>query len=227
MIVLRGRRPEPGPDRTATHDLASRVARTGEPAVRVWYPPRQVAFGRRDRVADGYERAERAAQSRGYPTVLRETGGRAVAFTGDVLAFARVEPAAAAKMGTGDRYERTLRDLESALAGLDVDPERGEPPASFCPGTRSLSTGGKLVGLAQRVRAEVAVVGGVLVLRNEGAMTTVLEPVYAALDVPFDPASVGSLAGSGGVSDHERVRSTVEDALVGDETAAVRRVRET
>jgi lipoate-protein ligase A len=227
VIVLRGRRAEPGPDRTVTRDLASRVARTGEPAVRVWYPPCQVVFGRRDRAADGYERAKRAAESRGYPTTVRETGGRAVAFTGDVLALARAESVDAAVTGTDERYERALADLESALAELGVAAERGEPPDSFCPGTRSLSAGGKLVGLAQRVRAEVAVVGGLVVVRDGAAIAAVLDPVYEALDLPFDPASAGSLDGAGGETDRDGARATVEDALVGDAAATVRRVRET
>ena len=51
-----------------------------------------------------------------------------------------------------------------------------------------------------------------------------LDPVYGALSVPFDPASVGSVAASGGPADPERVARAVESALVGDRDVRVERV---
>lgn len=202
--------------------LRDRVRRSGDPGVRVWYPPRHVAFGRRDRAADGYERARQAAADHGYPPTERVTGGRAVAFTGDVLAVLRAEPADPADPAIDERYERLLTDVESALEQLGVDADRGEPPKAFCPGTRSLRADGKIAGLAQRVRAEAAVAAGAVVVRDAAAVAGVLEPVYDALGVPFEPSSVGSLAAAGADADGEEVRRTVEDVLVGDAEARVR-----
>lgn len=198
---------------------------TGEPGVRVWYPPDHVAFGRRDRTAEGYDRARRAAAERGYPTIERETGGRAVAFTAGVLAFVRTEPADPTAPAVGDRYERVLSALETALSGLAVRARRGEPPASFCPGTRSLQADGKIAGLAQRITRGVGLVGGVLVVRDADAVAGVLSPVYDALGVPFDPESVGSLAGA--ARDGDAIRERIEAALVDDATTTIRRVRDT
>lgn len=227
MIVYRNGIDDLDADRDVLNHIMKEVDQRNEPAVRVWYPPAHVAFGRRDQAADGYERARRAAESRGYPVTVREAGGRAVAFTGGVLALVRAEPADLAKSTVDARYERALVDLESALARLGVDAERGEPPASFCPGTRSLSAGGKLLGLAQRVRADVAVLGGLLVVEDADAIAAVLEPVYDALEVSFEPSSVGSVTTAGDQTDVEAVRRAVEDVLVGDRDATVRRVRET
>ena len=43
-----------------------------------------------------------------------------------------------------------------------------------------------------------------------------LDPVYEALGVPFDPESVGSVARGGGPADSERVCRALEDAFLGD-----------
>lgn len=225
MHVLRGTAESVQADRAATAALVSRTRESGERGVRVWYPPDHVAFGRRDRIAEGYDRARRIAAERGYPTIKRETGGRAVAFTGGVLAFVRTEPADPTAPTVGARYERVLSALEGALAGLDVRARRGEPPASFCPGTRSLQADGKIAGLAQRITRGVGLVGGVLVVRDADAVAGVLSLVYDAMEVPFDPESVGSLAGAGG--DGNAVRDRIEAALVGDATTTIRRVRDT
>ena len=82
----------------------------------------------------------------------------------------------------------------------------------------------KLAGLAQRVRTDVAVVAGVLLVRDHDEIAGVLAPVYEALAVPFDPESVGGVALAGGESDPERVVAAVERALVGNRAATVESV---
>jgi hypothetical protein len=84
-----------------------------------------------------------------------------------------------------------------------------------------------VAGLAQRVRQDAAVVAGVVVVADPAAVATVLDPVYAALGVPFDPDSVGSVAGSGGPSDPVAAARAVERGLVGDRDATVVHVRDT
>ena len=226
--VLRGRGATPAADHAVSTSMVDRAATTERPAVRVWAPPRQVAFGRRDRNAAGYDRARAAASDRGFPPVDRQVGGHAVAYTGDTLAFALARPVDDLRTGIGARYEATLEDLTGALRACGVDPTRGEPPNSFCPGSYSLQADGtlgatgKIAGLAQRVRADVVVVAGVVVARDADAIAAVLEPVYDALDVPFDPSSVGSVADAGG--DPGRLREAIEDALVGDVPRSIRTV---
>jgi len=214
--LVRGRGADPVEDRAVTDALAGDVRETGERAVRVWRPPRQVAFGRRDARADGYDEARRRARERGYPPVERESGGRAVAYTGDTVAFVRLTPVADERAGIGERYERATADLRAALASLGVDATEGEPDGAFCPGQHSLSASGKIVGVAQRVREGVALVGGCVLVADHEAIAAVLGPVYDALGVPFDPESVGSVARAGGTGDPGAVGDAVADALAGD-----------
>jgi hypothetical protein len=76
-----------------------------------------------------------------------------------------------------------------------------------------------VVGLAQRVRRDAATAAGIVVVRDAAAVAEVLGPVYAALEVPFDPASVGSAVGAGAPDDPDRVARGLEAALVGDRRA--------
>ncbi|MFB6310866.1 MAG: lipoate--protein ligase family protein [Salinirussus sp.] len=222
MEVLRGAKASPTDDARATRQLIDRVRARDEPGIRVWVPPQQVAFGRRDRQATGYDRARTAAANRGYPPTERATGGRAVAFHDGVLAVVRAEPADPTDPAVAARYERLLDHLETALANLGVAVRRGEPPAAFCPGTHSLRSEGKVAGVAQRVQREVALVAAVVIVADPDRVATVLAPVYDALDVEFDPESVGSVATAGGPADPDIVRKAVESTLIGDAEPTVR-----
>lgn len=216
-LVVRGRLEDAVADGAATSALRDRVAETGQPAVRVWAPARIVAFGRRDTRGEGYDAAAAAARERGFEPVERSVGGRAVAYDGQTtLAFARFTPVDGVRGGLDERYEALTSDVERALATLGVDATRGEPPDSFCPGQHSLQAGGKLAGLAQRVTQGAAITSGVLVVANHDELADVLDAVYGALEVPFDPESVGSVANAGGPNDPDRVREVLEDVLVGD-----------
>lgn len=212
--VVRGRADGIGEDRAVTRALVGDVAETGEPVVRAWTPHRQVVFGRRDARADGYDRARAAAEGRGFPTRERRVGGRAVAYTGRTVAFCRIEPLADMREGMTARYDAAIEDLCGALADLGAPLDRGEPEGAFCPGSHSLSAGGKVVGLAQRVRRGAATVAGICLVADRGPVADVLESVYAALDVPFERSSVGSVVRAGGPDDPERVARAIERALV-------------
>lgn len=247
MRVVRGRAETIPADRALTGELLDRVPERGEPFVRVWTPHRQVAFGRRDGNADGYRRARAAASDRGFVPVERDVGGHAVAYDGTAaLALARGEPIADERRGLYDRYDRLLADVRRALANVGVETERGEPPASFCPGQHSLqarlvadrgraaadtvegadSEWGKLVGIAQRVRRGTALTAGVCLVDARRELADVLAAVYGALDVPLDPRTVGTVAAAGGPADPDRVRAALEAELVGEATPTVERVEE-
>jgi lipoate-protein ligase A len=216
MRVLRGRADSPVADRDATAAMLERTAETGEPAVRSWRPHRQIAFGRRDSRTDDYDVAKRVARACNFDPVERSVGGRAVAYTGNTVAFATAVPLADMRVGMDERYDETTRAVQRALWRLGVPARRGEPEASFCAGDYSLQCDGKLVGVAQRVRKNAALVSGVVVVRDREEIAGVLDPVYAALDVPFDRDSVGSVAGAGGTGDPDEVARTIEEVLVGD-----------
>ncbi|QLD89378.1 lipoate--protein ligase family protein [Natronomonas salina] len=223
MRIVRGSLSDAEADGAVTRRLADRVEASGEPALRVWTPPRQVAFGRRDATADGYEAARAAALDSGYEPVERSVGGRAVAYTGETVAFASVVPTDDDRAGIQSRYEDATDILQRAFRDLGATVRPGEPDDAFCPGDHSLQNGGKIAGLAQRVRRETALVGGcvVAVERDETDLAAVLDPVYDALGVRFDPDSVGSVEGAGGPGDVDRVVAAIEDAFVGDRDADV------
>lgn len=197
--------------------MLDRAAEGGESAVRVWRPHRQLAFGRRDSRADNYDVAKKVADACEFPPVERSVGGRAVAYTGNTVAFAKVVPLSDMRVGMDERYEGATQAVQRALWRLGVPAVRGEPEESFCPGDYSLQRDGKIVGVAQRVRKGAALVSGVVVVRDHEEIAGVLDPVYAALDLPFDPESVGSIAKAGGDADPEKVARTIEGLLVGDE----------
>ncbi|WP_049983045.1 lipoate--protein ligase family protein [Halorubrum sp. BV1] len=216
MDVFRSRADRPVSDRSRTDGLLASAA-GGTPALSVWRPPGVMAFGRRDVRDDGFDRAAQIAESRGFQPIERDVGGRAVAYPGETLAFAHAVPIAGASASITDRYERATETLIGALRELGADVVTGEPEASFCPGEHSIraADGGKLAGLAQRVRADAALVSGCVVVTSTDAdaIAAVTEPVYDALSVRFDPASIGSVAAAGGPATPDVVARAVEDAF--------------
>lgn len=214
--TVRGRATSLEADRTVVEALTDAVATTGVPAIRAWTPHRQVAFGRRDARADGYERARQRAEAHGYPPIERSVGGRAVAYTGSTVAFAVIVPTPTPRQGTGARYDVATTGVVRALRSLGVSARRGEPDASFCPGEHSVQARGKISGLAQRIQRETARVSGIVVVDAHEEVAAVLDDVYDALDVPFDPDSVGSVARGGGPADPDAVVDAVFDSFCGD-----------
>lgn len=223
MRVVRGRARSPDADRNRSRSLLERAGEQREAAVRVWRPHRQVAFGRRDVRSQGYDAARAAAAEYGFPAVERDVGGRAVAYTGRTLAFARYEPLDDPREGLEARYDRVESRVQAALSAVGVEAVPGEPPSSFCPGTHSFQAEGKLVGIAQRVTAGAAVVAGILIVEDHEGVATVLEPVYTALGVPFDPDTVGSVARSGGRVDG--LRDELETQLVEGHRVEIETIR--
>lgn len=221
--VYRGRADDPAADRATTAALLDRTAETGVPGVRVWRPYRQVAFGRRDSHVDGYADARTAAEERGYHAVDRRVGGRAVAYTGRTLAIAHAVPIDDIRSGMCDRYGEASGLLVDVLSDLGADVTRGEPNDAYCPGSHSVSSvdargqlSAKIAGVAQRVQSGAALVAACLTVAEADieALQSVLGPVYHALDVPFAPGSVGSVATAGGPNGPRVVRQAVEEALV-------------
>jgi len=220
--VYSGRADDVFADRAVTADMLTDTAESGVPAVRVWQPHRQVAFGRRDSHTAGYDDAKAAADKRGYHAIERRVGGRAVAYTGRTLAIAHAVPIDDIRRGMCDRYREVSETLVDALTSLGADVTRGEPSDTYCPGSHSVSSvdgsepSGKLAGVAQRVQSGAALVAACLTVTEADVATlqSVLGPVYRALDVPFDPSTVGSVSTAGGPDDPAIVRQAVEDALV-------------
>ncbi len=90
-----------------------------------------------------------------------------------------------------------------------MDARVGEVPGEYCPGAYSVNARGerKLSGIGQRMISGGAHVGGVVVAAGEDLLARVLDPVYAALGLDWDPATSGSASA-------ELSREVDPDALI-------------
>jgi lipoate-protein ligase A len=86
--------------------------------------------------------------------------------------------------------------IADALRGLGVDARVGEVPGEYCPGAYSVNARGatKLAGIGQRMIRGGAHMGGVVVASGGREIARVLEPVYRALELDWDPSTSGSVS---------------------------------
>ncbi len=177
--------------------------------VRIHRPARELAFSKQDRAAPGFERAVREARTAGFEPVVRLAGGRAAAFHEGALALAWSSPAERPVEGTNDRFELAASIITGALRELGVDARVGEVPGEYCPGAWSVNAGGrtKLAGIGQRLISGGAHIGAVVVAQGTELLRSALEPAYEALELDWDPATVGSV--------EDEVPGTTIDAVEG------------
>lgn len=187
---------DPALDTAVSRATMRRVAAGELPeTLRLARPARVVAFAKRDALAPGYPEAVAAARAAGFGSVLRLAGGRAAVFHEGTLELAHAVPDPDPRRGIHSRFEATAELIVRALRRLGVDARVGEVPGEYCPGRWSVNAAGerKLAGIGQRVISGGAHVGTVIVVDDAAAVRGVLEPVYAALDLAWDPATVGSV----------------------------------
>jgi len=158
-----------------------------------------LAFGRLDRLRPGYREAVRIARELGYTPVERLAGGRAAVFHEGTISFSRAGRTAGPEGsygGTRDRFAAMATTIADAIATLGVDAGVGAVEGEYCPGEFSVNARGavKLAGIGQRVVVAAAHAGAVVVVRGAGRIRTALEPIYAALELEWDPRTTGSVA---------------------------------
>lgn len=163
--------------------------------LRLYQPDDALAFARLDASRPGFAAAVRAARDAGFAPTLRLTGGSAAAFTVDSLAFAWSLPLEDARRGVRERFARTAAWIARALRSLGVDARIGAVSGEYCPGDYSVNARGaiKLMGVGQRIVRGAAHIGGVIVVAKSARLRAALDPVYAALGLALDPATVGSV----------------------------------
>jgi octanoyl-[GcvH]:protein N-octanoyltransferase len=187
----------PALDTAISHATLRQVASSLLPeTLRLYRPGPILAFGPRDRVAPGFADAVAAAHERGFASIERLAGGRAAVFHEGTLAFSWAIPDPRAREGIRPRFDALAEIMVEAIRSLGVDARIGEVPGEYCPGEHSVNARGrtKLMGVGQRVIAGAAHVGGVVVVSGADRVREVLLPVYEALGLDWDPATVGSLA---------------------------------
>lgn len=192
------RPPGPAQEMALTGALLRRVSR-GErtDTLRVFRPSQpMVAFGRRDTRLPGFPTAARLCRDAGFVPVVRPTGGRAVACTTAALVVDHVARDRLAPAGMSKRFEEYGALLAGVLAEHGVDARVGEVPGEYCPGAHSVNARGevKLIGTAQRIVRDAWLFSSVVVYDDADVLRPLLAGVYDALELPFDPASVGAVA---------------------------------
>jgi len=180
------------------HALVRRVS-AGEvmEALRVYRPAAPVVvFGRRDTRLPGFGAAVDAARSAGFEPLVRAVGGRPVAYTTAAVVVDHVKHERLAPEGMETRFKEFGLMYADVLQNLGIDARVGAVPGEYCPGAHSINARGvvKVVGTGQRVVRNGWLFSALTVVADDARLQAVLTDVYRHLELPFDPASVGSLS---------------------------------
>jgi len=214
LRLLRGACPADAVLGTAVSNaILQRVAAGQLPeTARLGRPGRIVTFGRRDAVCRGYPEALAATRAAGYEAVERLAGGRAAAYNGAAVNLSRARSDPNPAGGTRARFAEMAELIRAALASLGVDARVGEVPGEYCPGAYSVNARGrvKLAGIGQRLVKGGAHVGCVIVAGGAEELREVLVPVYEALEIEWEPGTVGCVGDEVGGT----TASDVEAALL-------------
>jgi octanoyl-[GcvH]:protein N-octanoyltransferase len=220
LHVLRDCFPDdPALDAAVSRAVMHRVAAGELPeTLRLARPAAVVAFAKRDALSPGYARALAAARAEGFGAILRLAGGRAAVFHEGTLELAHAVPDPDPKPGIHERFEATATAIARALRELGVDGRVGEVPGEYCPGRWSVNAAGlrKLAGTGQRVVAGGSHTGAVLVVDGAERVRSVLEPVYAALELDWDPRTAGAVEDELDGPSGGELWDAVRDALLAD-----------
>ena len=145
----------------------------------------------------GFGKAVEEAGKLGFPVLVRNSGGGAVAANEGSISFSLTFPVADIRRGLYERYTEGADLIVAALNRVGVRAEAGAVEGEFCPGEYSVRSGGpggiKVAGLAQRVTRRAARLEALVLVSGTSALVPVLETFYGALDLPFRPESVGDL----------------------------------
>jgi lipoate-protein ligase A len=192
----------------------------------IWTSSRYIGATRKETRLPGFAAATEAAFESGFPVLVRNSGGGAVAANGGSLSFSLTFPVEDLRHGLYERYSEGLDLIASALRRVGVEAERGEVEGEFCPGAYSVRSGGprgvKHAGLAQRVTRRAARLEALVLVSQTDEVRAVLERFYGLLALPFRPGSVGDLP-----ADVPRVIRALSEEVRGRYTARLGRIGET
>src|SRR5829696_1899682 len=163
----------------------------------MWTSTRYVGATRLETRLTGFGVTVEAAAELGFPMLVRNSGGGAVAANRGSVSFSLTSPVEDLRHGLYERYAEGLDLISSALRRVGVAAEGGEVEGEFCPGAYSVRSGGpwgvKHAGLAQRVTRRAARLEALVLVSETDEVRAVLERVYGLLGLPFRPESVGDL----------------------------------
>ena len=167
------------------------------PAALVWSSSPYVGATRPETRMEGFARASRSVEALGFPVLVRNSGGGAVAANGGSLSFSLTLPVEDLRHGLYERYAEGVGLISSALRRVGVEAEGGEVEGEFCPGAYSVRSGGwrgvKYAGLAQRVTRRAARLEALVLVEDTGPIREALARFYGGLGLPFRPSCVADL----------------------------------
>ncbi len=164
--------------------------------MRCYRPLPTVAFGRQDTFLPGFGEAAAAARRHGFTPAVRAAGGHAAAYDEGSLVIDELHPAEQWLEGIQERFAAEAERHAAALRGLGVDARIGELPGEYCPGPFTVNARGavKLAGSAQRLRRGASLLATLVIVDGSARLRTVLDDVYGALGLDWDPRTVGAVA---------------------------------
>jgi len=176
------------------------AAGTRGPTALLWTSSPYIGATRPETRLPGFGEATRLANAAGFPVLIRNSGGGAVAANEGSLSFSLTSPVEDLRHGLYERYDEGAGLIVTAMEKVRIKAEAGEVEREFCPGAYSVRTGGpsgiKIAGLAQRVTRRAARLEALILVERTAKLVPVLRDFYGALDLPFRAGSVGDLMGT-------------------------------
>jgi octanoyl-[GcvH]:protein N-octanoyltransferase len=211
------------------HALLEEVAAGSRDSVALlWTSSRYVGATYPETRLPGFGEAAWLAEESGFPVLVRNSGGGAVAANEGSISFSLTYSVEDLRRGLYDRYGEGVELVVAALDKLGVAAEAGEVEGEFCPGAYSVRSGGylgiKIAGLAQRVTRRAARVEALILVTQTAELRAVLGLFYGNLGLPLRPESVADLPGAnvpralGTLADAVRERYGANETEVGEKT---------
>lgn len=167
------------------------------PVALMWTSSAYVGATRPETRLDGFAGAARSVEEMGFPVLVRNSGGGAVAANRGSLSFSLTVPVEDLRHGLYERYAGGVELVAKALRRVGVEAEGGEVEGEFCPGAYSVRSGGwrgvKHAGLAQRVTRRAARLEALVLVEDTGPVREALARFYGGLGLPFRPSCVADL----------------------------------
>jgi octanoyl-[GcvH]:protein N-octanoyltransferase len=135
-------------------ELGLAVANGAPPTYRLWVNRQSIAISRQDTRLPEFADAAAAMAAAGWPVLVRETGGSAVALDPGILNLSMVLPRSllADQPGTSLElvYSLLCQPIRQALSTLNIHSAFDSVPGAFCDGRFNLVVNGKkIAGTAQ------------------------------------------------------------------------------
>lgn len=170
------------------------------PTALMWTSSRYIGATRPETRLPGFGKAVKLAGQEGFPVLVRNSGGGAVAANRGSISFSLTFPVEDLRHGLYERYTEGVDLVAAALRRVGVEAEGGEVAGEFCPGAYSVRSGGSMgvkhAGLAQRVTRRAARLEALILVNDTVEVRRVLERFLGALGLPFRPASIGDIPAS-------------------------------